>query len=70
MSFFLSQVSRESHHHPEKLKEEDKLTINFVGHHNARNLWAEFSQLLVPAVQVLVGDFSLHIKHLPKEKQL
>lgn len=66
----LSQVWRESHHNPERLKEEDLLTINFVGHHNAWNLWTEFPQLLVPAVQVLVSDFPLHIKHLPRKNQL
>lgn len=66
MTFFLSKTRRASRHDPARLKAADTLTIDLVGRHNARNLWAEFSQLLVPAVQVPVGDFPLHVKHLPK----
>lgn len=40
------------------------LTIDFISHHDARNLWPERPKLCIPGAQVLVGDFPLHIKHL------
>lgn len=39
-------------------------TIDFIGHHDARDLWPELPKLRVPGVQVLVRDFPLYIKHL------
>lgn len=42
----------------------DGPTINFIGHHDARDLWPELPKLCVPGAQVLVGDFPLHIEHL------
>lgn len=39
-------------------------TVDFVGHHDARDLWPELPELSVPGAQVPVGDFPLHVEHL------
>lgn len=42
----------------------DGPTINFIGHHDAWDLWPELPKLCVPSAQVLVGYFPLHVEHL------
>ena len=37
--------------------------IDFIGHHNAQNLWPELPKLHIPGAQVLVCDFPLYIKY-------
>ena len=39
------------------------LTIDLIGHHNARNLRPELPQLCIPGAEVPVRDFPLHIEH-------
>lgn len=43
----------------------DGPTIDFIGHHDARDLRPELPKFRVPGAQVLVGDFPPHIEHLP-----
>lgn len=37
--------------------------VDFIGHHNAQNLWPELLKLHIPSVQVLVREFPLYIKY-------
>lgn len=45
------------------------LTIDFIGHHNARNLRPELPQLCIPGAEIPVRDFPLHIKHLNQQRK-
>lgn len=45
------------------------LTIDFIGHHNARNLWPELPKLCIPGAEVLVRDFPLHVKYLNQQRK-
>lgn len=47
----------------------DGPTINFIGHHDAWDLWPELPKLHVPGAQVLIGDFPLYIKHLQRAEE-
>lgn len=41
-------------------------TVDFVGHHDARDLRPELPELSVPGAQVPVGDLPLHVEHLQR----
>lgn len=42
-------------------------TVDFIRHHDARDLGPELPQLCVPGAQVPVRDFPLHVEHLQAE---
>jgi hypothetical protein len=44
----------------------DGPTIDFIGYHDAWDLRPELPKLCIPGTQVLIGDFSLYIKHLQR----